>query len=1170
MTQFPSFSAAAQFERVTPFDAPGVIFTQLVDGELTAGSAARALFDGSSLGAKERDSLSQRLKAQAGGTGVSNALVDIATNPWVWFMFATSAFGLTAVGRGAENIFRLAPKYHPFIAENGSLLHQVGGTTPLQSLRGTATGASSFQVSDAMDAFRRRRGDGLGRAIFEAQQRLGVKTLDPRRIPNPELAGKVERGMLAVHASITGAAREIEEVFPVVEKGVLTLEKVRRPALIAQDPDIILQQMGLTGLRDAMVRTFRETADELFPDEDAILRIYRGLANPVVSPNKDTLAGIDLVGQVLGKFANDVRQGAVTRDQFTRAIRETVLAPIRENGTYFPRNVSEGFKLATGKTIDVDRLRAATADARRLGPAGATIPRVNATGLFHPRDLEGLGNQFGATNELRRQISVGDAILERGLVNADEGVVRFHRLRPLAQVTKYVDDSTRTFAFFVDKPGKEVLALQKASRAEALAADPVGRLRFAVGLEAAGRAGPQGERALGARVSSIFDEVGEAQQPLGGFSMADAFQREFQLIKDPHRQRVITDVIVPRALGRLSVRNTASIAALHTGKQMLDSFVRTDAAKVIGESGVYGKRVVDRMRQLANQDTDLLRAGGSISRGLANLLYKTHLGVNLASVALNSTQPFLLASTFVGARNVLAGYGAAFREMGGYFAERTARFGLRPITNAQRGELVRNNFRFADVEGVDLLGATDDVLESLDAISFEKGGRGLALGGETAFRQEVLSGDFLLKPFEKAEMMNRNVAAHALARARNFDVDALAPGQATELREFVLETQFGSNPLNTPLRFQPSRASQELTFSRLLENPLMRQFFSFPLRSFTGIAETSRFVGGSEGVRGFGRGVGGVAVDVLRGMGVSAIMFEAGKDLIGVDLERAGFASATTEFPSLLLGQEGRGLVPPIVDIGQDVFKAAFTDEDVQFTRDILPRVVPGGIAVSRAIGVLPKIDTTPSLNPQRRFADYTQLNEEGRVPVFDANSGSLISFERPIDLVLEGLGVDLGRFGDTQQLEQFLIRSREQMNALKDQAINSLLSNNIERFQKIKNEFTRRFGVPMDITKQRLRREIQQRETPRPERILDTLPPEARPIFQQIVAQQAARLGLPPEAIIRGKTARQRDFARGNRFEVSPDTQDAIRRALQEQAVEAARLPGQNPAFAPFSGFER
>jgi hypothetical protein len=372
----------------------------------------------------------------------------------------------------------------------------------------------------------------------------------------------------------------------------------------------------------------------------------------------------------------------------------------------------------------------------------------------------------------------------------------------------------------------------------------------------------------------------------------------------------------------------------------------------------------------------------------------------------------------------------------------------------------------------------------------------------------------------------------------------------SDVDEMVSSTQFGGNTLNTPLAFQGVGP-----LGRVGNNPLFRQFLSFPLRSATALSYQSARLG----ERGVLKGVG---QDFIRGMGISAIFYEAGKNTFGADLSPGLFgASLTQAVGGDRFFQSGNEYVPipPVIDIPVNIVRGALDPGQRELLQNNIPRLVPGGIAISRALSMAPNMPESPLFglpgSLQKTYVDFKQRTPEGMVAVYKAD-GTLVDYQSPGMIFARQLGVDLGQFKQTADFDGFLLKNREQIVQYRRRAIQALLSNEIPKMQSIKAEFKRRYGMELTISKEQLDDAMQNRLVSRTERILDRMPPDQRPIFQQMAAGRAANLGVEEGAIAGADTARQRAQARAI---------NAVPLTAEQQQVAAQETGG---AFQGFQGY--
>jgi hypothetical protein len=337
----------------------------------------------------------------------------------------------------------------------------------------------------------------------------------------------------------------------------------------------------------------------------------------------------------------------------------------------------------------------------------------------------------------------------------------------------------------------------------------------------------------------------------------------------------------------------------------------------------------------ALSEPEAMPGGVEISSNIAKYLYSTHLGLNPGSMVMNLMQPFLFAGNAYGYKHLLPAYATAVGEQLGYAAERIGTYGLKPITAAQQDGLFRKHFKFYgratgghNVLAIGDMGAFGHVDAMLAAQE---------VGSTKGTLDKVL--DYTMAGFQHTEILNRNVTAHMMENMYR------AAGKEIGTSAFVLDTknaveqmQFASSRVNTPMLFQTSE---------LFGNPLVRQFLSFPVRSLTTVLETLPAM--SEG--GYAKGL---ASTVFRGLMASAVIYEVGKGMFGADMSRGLFASSATDLLTgggRLWDKQGIVPTPPALDIPMKLIQGMAT-QDRELLRQAVSRMVPGGVALSKALSV--------------------------------------------------------------------------------------------------------------------------------------------------------------------------------------------------------------------------
>lgn len=655
------------------------------------------------------------------------------------------------------------------------------------------------------------------------------------------------------------------------------------------------------------------------------------------------------------------------------------------------------------------------------------------------------------------------------------------------------------------------------------------------------------QQALG-RSTRLFDRdevvsrslASMTEEERNGMSLGDQMERLLQKHVAPDRQSFIRETFVPAALGKNPLPKMVQYADQLRAKRWIGGFANSWLGRQMEGWGNHGQELITEMRRLA--DPSVTIQPGFLSAKLAGYLYQTHLGLNLSSIVVNLTQPLMLAGTIGNPGQVMRAYKAAFMEMAEYAKERAGMGAF--ISEERRAELIRKHFQFAGTatEGKNLLGIGPDFFDMIDEQAARSGGKFGKIG------------QLMMKGFEKSEWLNRNASAHLLKEVyKGAGRTIHDPHFQADLEQFVLQTQFGQGNLNTPSGF----------LKQPFNNPLFRQFMTFPLRSVVGALDVFPKLGES----GYWEGLKNTT---LRGLGMSAFVYEVGKGMLGADLSRGLFASAVTDFVGGRdLTTPGRDYlpIPPIVQIPVDLVRGVAQDDMDLFSRAVA-RTVPAGVSAMRLLGVGFPIHPPGVLGGdlvgavQRTYVGWDQ-EQDGLVPVYRAD-GALIDWAPRVEVMAKGLGIDLGAWSNKGGLDGYLMKNREEIVGYRGKLLQAIVEGKMGEAQGIQQEFGRRFKdqngkpLPLTLTKEQVTRFVDQRIQSRPERILDRIPLEARPAYQRLLAQSGVAPQLRKGALEARATAGQRVDDRPER-----------REELVRQALERVRQVGpaaQVTAFDPFT----
>lgn len=1125
MPPLPPYSAV--------YDAPETVVSMLLDGEFTRRGGMNALVNPMGLTPPEREGMAARMKQAAGKSSLGNALVDVALNPWVWLYFATSAAGGQALKESAQGLTKLAPKFMSVVAEQPHVMKALGLLTGSQVVDPQVREAM-FDVTRATSA----------KAAEGASHMQGLNLRAIADISNPlEKAAAQENHALLI-AALEGRGRDLEILYPKIaaDNTVSMTARTQKAWAPQQAIDSALDQRGLRPAYD-QIRSFldqrkkdlfgRDGAAAFEADPEKILNVYRGLNNRLMNGNAKDMnhLGVNMVRQVLGEDIQEaVQAGKVTQDQFFKIVTDTFGGGVAE-GHYFPKNVFE----TVGQVGDrMQRFERVAAEA--MGASTTAIGRDKrfANTLAHPDDLSAFERAVGGgvTKDFRDFAQdANDAITE---AVRDSKPLRLRRLDAVEALDRYNNDTAKTWGWHVSPVSPETWqAVHEVM--------PHAKTPWTSDLDPHWI--PGGDEVKNIRI--------DAKHPQGRWNNADVVYSGWLYNQDEYSRNAIERVLVPAVSGRYDTRHLFTNAVLNSAKQGTAALLNTGLGDALTKAGGTASRVGDAMKSWADTQGE---GASDFLRGTASYLYTTHLGLNLSSANINLTQPLNLASSWLGAGNTLKGMASAMGELGGYAVERAGMGAF--IDDAARAKLIQKHFKHAD-----LLGIGPTALEQLDSTIFSQG---------TSFREQStfrkLNG-LLMTPFTMAEMVNRAAVGHAVenafteaGRATHSGGTAL-PEFNRAVRQLNNDTQFASHPLNTPLAFI-SQDRNISPFGRALTNPLVRQFLSFPFRSFTSLTYSAPRFAGREG------GFLPVMNDFARAMGVSAIAYESIKNLTGADVSRIGPVSTNLGvIPGISQGRFDKQNIafplPPVLDIGAGLVAAVATDDKALFANSA-SRLIPGGIALSRALGVFPSAPTN-FLGLQKTYAGWNQRSPDGMVPLFKED-GTLVSMESPSDLVMRGLGADLGKYQQQGSLDGYLIAQRDEITRYRRLYLQKLIGGNAQGAEGIKKEYEKRFKMPMTVTKEQVRAMMKGREVGRSERILDRIPADVRPMYQNIVAQtRGANQTVSPDVLTQVATSLKRS-GRTPVAQLDPAAIAAIRAQLEQQ--NNAQGQPSNGAFNPYSGY--
>lgn len=735
--------------------------------------------------------------------------------------------------------------------------------------------------------------------------------------------------------------------------------------------------------------------------------------------------------------------------------------------------------------------------------------------LVSPDSLEALEDALPGTltNEGRNHLLSARSKAQHAFNEGRQGVLGM-QLRAADEHTQYMNNMRQLTVFDTMRIPDEIRVAD---------GDAIGNLSDSVKYSGAGTYGVGGKKRHIAEPILAGDDV----------NLGEVFDRVYLGEQSQARRDYVRDMVIPGALNNAGPEWMATYNAHMNAKETANWFAKSWIGESFRKIGGPLGRMVDELEAFG--DFNRKPVPTNVTGGMAKWLYVTHLGINGSSIILNLTQPLLMAGLIGGADDIIGAYVTAAKEMASYASER-ASLGLKSLRPDEKLALIKKHFKYSDLDGENLIGIGPDFHDTIDWQLRQSKGRANQIG------------EVMMKGFEKSEWFNRNVTAHLYAK-----VTAKQGGKlrARELQRFVQETQFAASPLNTPRIFQQGP----------LANPLARMFMTFPLRSFVGVVDVFPRLGGQS----YGKGLANVA---FRGMGMSALVYETSKGLMGADLSRGLFASAATDlFGGERLLQDGNNWVPvpPIVDIPVD-FVRGVAGGDMRLLSDSIARTVPGGVALNKLLGVtgeVPDRGLTGVVGAlQKTYADWEHPTEDGMVAVY-ASDGRLIEYRSSSELWARAAGVDLGAYNQQGGLDGYLVKQREVILEYRRRYLNALRVNDTSKAMRIAAEYEKRVGVPLTVTQEQVKAFVTSQTVGRTERVLDRLPKEVRGTYQQVVSQSGYARNVERQAFESIGTAASRNEYRSN-----IERQQQLLAELERRVKAVGPAAESGGTFGGFGGF--
>lgn len=1067
------------FRPPSAYDAPTLLLSQALSNSLSLRGAVGDVVDPNRLSPHEQDTYAARLKAQAGGNPLSDALIDVASNPLTWLFVVTTPFASAHALTTGKQMFSVSQEAVATMRSHFPWLGTLGALAPSQLFADTHVGAIGRFGAKVRETIAEEFNGAFAGIHDEVEKATGVSLTkqyakEGRGAQSLLNQKKLNQG---VAASVGGFHDDWEEFVPHIKDGELGGSTISHKALVESDTKNALAGMlNSQDLAERLVAAhksyYASAFERNFGTPEALLRNFRLIENPALASDTADLGtefGRGFVKGVLKKAAEAQGDAAATAKLYDD-LTNKIINPLRANKYYLPQNLSQ--KYAEGVLISQEA--ASTANLiRKVSGSGPIYGRsVAEQALLHPQEYRTLNEIAPLTEAGKAKLAAATKALEESKASVDP--VRLFNLDASQSAFKYSNANIRTASLASPLDG-EMLHANKIATANYIriadTMEPGTTTHSATGKSALATYNAEGiavHPGTNHPVSKPLTDAATA--PLGGWTVADTVYSDYlhmgageQLANQgvSRSRELFKTIVLPRLAGGMPTESAALQGVVSFGKDMAKGFVKMFGDE-LEKHGPGAKEFVKGLDNWANLPA-MAEDGRALSRGTAKYLYTTHLGFNPSSAILNLMQPWTVLGSWTGYGNLAKSYPKVVGQVFEYLKSSQ----LNQVeTMAEKNARILKHIPLADVAGL-----THDIFD-LET----------SLKGKTRSFTELA-----LKMFEKAEWINKLATVHAVGNARGWSgkMADLSPSILADMRTATEQANFAGSWWNTPTMFQTGA----------LSNPLIRQFQTFPMRMLTAAVYTGpTMVGGG----GYG------AVDFARAVGFSAIAYETAKGLFNADISRGlTIASVTDGIPFMQGGRfddrKSPIPVPPIIDIPLSLGKGLLTG-DSQALRDSIPRLIPGGIALTKILNNVAPDSFSPDFL-QRTYIDSSKALPDGRVPVYKAD-GTLVSYEDKTGLVAKSLGIDFGRFNSTTERDTYLVKNREEILRYRQAYLQRMVAGDQSGAASIQAEFTKRFNFPITITKGQMLKATSMTMQPRTDRIMRQLDQQARPIYQQFLGQ--------------------------------------------------------------------
>lgn len=551
------------------------------------------------------------------------------------------------------------------------------------------------------------------------------------------------------------------------------------------------------------------------------------------------------------------------------------------------------------------------------------------------------------------------------------------------------------------------------------------------------------------------------------------------------RAEVLKNTYIPSLLGRQTPRQTIRAQAWDQSMKRLSLMLDNPTAKT-----VLGDNVTSWLKGSLQQSRGSLSLL-EIDRKLSGYFYLSTLGMNPGS-AIKNLGDYMKVAAVVGPKAAWKGMERAIVKGEQYFTARLTQ----GLSHEEALAKAFPDFVEAGIAGAPI---TSEALEN----AFKNATNIAAIPTGKVVKTGEKVSRAMMSLFSGSEYANRLAGFEAgLIHASN---SGLAGREAREFaRQIVTRTQFAGGPLSGPAAL-------------IGRSPTLTQFLRFPTQILDFVTNTAVTLGSAEkNWLGYNPGT------LARTVAGAVMAYELG-DSLGVNMGDALIGGALPTFQEAGKPFAPLPVVPPAIQLAGSVALGVASGDFAEAVRST-PLLVPGGVQIYRAMGILPpglpgaSVGQDAARWMDRTYADYKQPAPDGRIAVFSGKD-TLKGYFTPWELLASGLGIKAGGPSREQEVLELLIKNRDQIRDYRKQAIEALFQNDPRSFGSIQREFKTRYGFDMPLSGDDVKAAQARRRMTRIEQVYQTLPPAARghflPVLQAAFGREAqAVLGIDPELL--------------------------------------------------------